>query len=145
MAKNKFLARWFACRITSGWQSARYGLRFSYPIYICLVTSGILLVNPAILSITAFVAFLGIVLPMHPFDYVYNYTVPRLPGVNKIPGRGTEMQVTSLVAFIFNILAIVSIILDFQLNYPLMAIIYIASSVFFIALQLSQVTSKPRK
>lgn len=135
--KNQLLAKWFVCRITSGKKSARYGIRFSYPLYISLVALGIFLANPYILFITAIIAFFGIVLPMHPFDYVYNYVVTRIIGTKKIPGRGSELQINSLVALIFNIVVIAFITFGVQLSYPVMAFVYIISSIFFIIIQLS--------
>lgn len=130
------MAKWFTCRVTSGRKSAKYGIRFSYPIYISLVAIGILLVNPYILSLTALIAFFGVILPMHPFDYVYNYGVAKLIGASQIPGRGSELQMSSCVALLFNLGVIASILYGMQLNYTVMALIYVVSSVFFIAIQL---------
>ncbi len=135
-AKNRFRANWFACRVTSGRKSAEYGIRFSYPLYISMVALGILLVNPYILSITALIAFFGVILPMHPFDYIYNYVVTKLIGTKQIPGRGSELQVNSSMALFFNIGVIASILYKFQLNYEVMALLYVLSSLFFIAILL---------
>lgn len=124
---------WFACKVTSGRKSAQYGIRFSYPLYISLVTLGIFLVNPYILSIAALIAFFGVILPMHPFDYIYNYGVTKLIGTNQIPGRGSESQVSSSVSLVFNLIVIASIIFEIRLNYGVMALIYVLTSIFFIA------------
>lgn len=140
MNTNKLVSRWFACRITSGKQSAKYGIRFSYPLYIFLVALGVFLANLTILSLATIIAFLGVILPMHPFDYVYN-AITKLINANKIPGRGTEMQVSSVVSLVFNLLVAASIVFELKLNYPVMAVIYIVSSVFIILMQLSQNTS----
>lgn len=134
--KERLAARWFACRVTSGRKSAQYGMRFSYPLYISVVTLGILFQNPYILSFTALIAFLGIILPMHPFDYLYNYAVTKLTGFGRIPGRGSELQISSSMALTFNLFVVVSIVYGFQLNYVIMALIYVASSIFFIAVLL---------
>lgn len=130
------MAKWFVCRITSGRKSAQYGIRFSYPLYICIVTLGIFFENPYVLSITALIAFLGIILPMHPFDYIYNYIIRRMMNTSKIPGRGSELQVNSSVGLVFNLGVITSIIYGFRLNYELMALIYVLCSIFFIAILL---------
>ena len=126
----------FACKITSGRKSAQYGIRFSYPLYISLVALGILLVNPYLLSITLLIAFFGVILPMHPFDYKYNHVVTKLIGTSKIPGRGSESQVSSFMALLFNLGVLASIIFGAQLNYAVMAIIYVLISTFFIVIQL---------
>ncbi len=127
---------WFACKVTSGRKSAQYGIRFSYPLYISVVALGIFLANPYILSITALIALFGVILPMHPFDYIYNYGVTKLIGTEQIPGRGSESQVSSSVALLFNLGVIASIIFEIQLNYGVMALIYVLSSIFFIVILL---------
>lgn len=136
--RNQLMARWFVCRITSGRKSAQYGIRFSYPLFISIVAFGIFFENPYILSIDALIALFGFVLPMHPFDYVYNYGVTKLIGTNRIPGRGSELQISSIVALIF-ILAVISLIVfEIQLNYEVMALMYVLISIFFIAVLLSK-------
>gem|GEM_PF-7122337 len=73
---------------------------------------------------------------MHPFDYIYNYGVTKLIGTEQIPGRGSESQVSSSVALLFNLGVIASIIFEIQLNYGVMALIYVLSSIFFIVILL---------
>lgn len=135
IAGDELRARWFVCRITSSKKSVQYGIRFSYPLYILLVTLGIILVNPYILSATALIALLGVLLPMHPFDYVYN-SIAKLVGINQIPGRESELQINSLVALLFNLSVIASMIFEVKLSYEVLAVIYILSSIFFIAVLL---------
>lgn len=135
-ATKRLMARWFACRITSSRKSVQYGLRFSYPLYISLVAVGTFLTNPYILSTTLLLAFFGVILPMHPFDYVYNHIVTKLIGIKRIAGRGSELQINSIAALIFNFFVLAAIIFGIQLNYSVMALVYVASSVFFIAILL---------
>lgn len=130
------MAQLFSCRLLSSRKSVQYGIRFSYPLYILIVTLGILLVNSYILSLTALIALFGVLLPMHPFDYLYNYGVARLIRTKAIPGRGSEVQVSSGVALLFNLVVIASIVYKITLNYEVMAILYVLSSLFFIAILL---------
>lgn len=127
----------FKCRITSGKKSAKYGIRFSYPLYISLVAFGVFFENPYVLILGAIIALFGVILPMHPFDYAYNFAMSNLIGTKKIPGRGSEQQVNSIMAMIFNLGVIVLIIIGIKLNYTVMAMIYVAVSVLFITIQLS--------
>jgi len=119
-AKNRLMEKWFVCRVTSGRKSAQYGIRFSYPLFILLVVLGIFSVNPYVLSLMALIAFFGVVLPMHPFDYLYNHGVTRLIGTNKIPGRGSELQINSSVALLFNLGVIALILSGIKLNYKVL-------------------------
>lgn len=129
--KDQLLAKWIPCSLISDKQSVRYGLYFSYPIYILIVVTGILMKSPLILLITAVIAFLGIKLPLHPFDYVYNQ-IAKLIGINQIPGRGSELQVNSIVALVFNLVVLALIALNVTFNFTVLAIIYTTASIFFI-------------
>jgi len=132
--RDRLFTRWVACRIISDKKSVQYGIYFSYPIYILIVVAGILLGNPYILLIAALIAFLGIKLPMHPFDYVYNYTIAKLIRTSKIPGRGSELQVNSIVALVFNFVVFALITFEVSISYGALAIIYALSSIFFIGI-----------
>jgi hypothetical protein len=129
---DRFFSKWLVCSIISDKKSVQYGIRFSYPIYISIVFIGILLENPLILLIAAMIAYLGIKLPLHPFDYIYNFGVTKLIGLHKIPGRGSELQVNSVVAILFNLLVSVFIISEVSINFSALAIIYALSSIFFV-------------
>lgn len=132
--RDRLFTRWVACRTISDKKSVQYGIYFSYPIYILIVVAGILLGNPYILLIAALIAFLGIKLPMHPFDYVYNYTIAKLIRTSKIPGRGSELQVNSIVALVFNFVVFALITFEVSISYGALAIIYALSSIFFIGI-----------
>lgn len=130
--KSSLNAQWIVCRTISDKKSVQYGIRFSYPIYLLIVFSGVFLENIYILLIAAFIALLSIKLPMHPFDYIFNYTFAKLKNVQKIPGRGSELQVNSNVALVFCLVVIMLIILSILINYSILAIIYLLISVFLL-------------
>lgn len=129
--QNKLLTKWIACRLISDKQSVQYGSYFSYPVYLALVVTGVLLKNPYLLAVAAVIAFLGIKLPLHPFDYIYNQ-VANLIGTKTIPGRGSELQVNSIIAVVFNLTVIALIVSGVVINYTVLAVIYVLASIFFI-------------
>ena len=132
------MTRWFVCRVTSGRKSAQYGIPFSYPLYISFISVSILLENPYMLSVTALIALLGVILPMHPFDYVYHLAVAVIPGrVDPIPGRGSELDVSSAVALLFSVAVILAIMSGIPLSYAVMPLVYVLFSVLFISVLLS--------
>ena len=132
--RDRLVSEWVVCRIVSDKKSVQYGIYFSYPIYILIVFAGILLKNPYLLSITALIAFFSIKLPMHLFDYIYNYGVAKWIGTNKIPGRGSELQVNSIIALGFNLVVLALITFRISINYGALAIIYALGSIFFIGI-----------
>lgn len=132
MVRSRLKAHWIACRLISDKKSVRYGIRFSYPLYISAVFFGVLSENPYILFVTALIALLGMFLPMHPLDYVYNRGVAPLIGLNKIHGRGSELQVNSNVALVFSLCVIALILFNVPINFLILAVIYLISSIFFL-------------
>lgn len=139
--QKRLQAQWIACRLVSDRKSVQYGVRFSYPLFITIVLIGIFLKSPFILLVAAFIAFFGMKLSLHPFDYVYNYTVARLIG-SKIPGRGSELQVNSTVALLFTSVVVALILFRTPINYSLLAIIYLISSIFFLSIFLFKKDSR---
>ncbi len=140
--RSRLKSQWIVCRVISGRKSVQYGIRFSYPIYMSIVFIGVLSENPYILLVAALIALFGMIVPMHPFDYVYNHGVAKLIGTNKIPGRGSELQVNSSVAVVFTIFVITLILFKIPINYSVLAIIYILSSIFFLCIFLFRTDSK---
>lgn len=132
--RDRFLARWVPCGIVPDKRSVQYGIRFSYPVYILIVCAGVILENPFIILVTAITAFLAIKLPMHPFDYIYNHVVARIIGTSKIPARGSELQVSSIISLIFNLTVLILLALGININYALLAIIYALASIYFIGI-----------
>jgi hypothetical protein len=130
--KARLMAQWIVCRTISDKKSVQYGIRFSYPAYIMMVVTGILLQNAYILAVTAVIAFFGTKLPMHPFDYVYNFVVAKLGSSTKIPGRGSELQVNSTIALIFNLVVIALIGFSIPISFVALIIIYLLASIFFV-------------
>jgi hypothetical protein len=139
--QNRLQEQWIACRLVSGRKSVQYGVRFSYPLFISIVLIGIFLKSPFILLVAAFIAFLGMTLPLHPFDYVYNFTVARLIG-GEIPGRGSELQVNSIVALLFTLVVVALLLLEIPINYSILAILYLISSIFFLSIFLFRKDSR---
>lgn len=132
--RDRLFAKWVVCSVISDKKSVQYGIKFSYPIYILIVIVGIYLGNVFILLVAALIAFLAIKLPLHPLDYAYNYGVAKLIRSNEIPGRGSELQVNSIVAIAFNLVVVALIIFEVSINYGALAIIYALSSIFFITI-----------
>jgi hypothetical protein len=107
-----------------------------------IVFIGVFSENPYILSVAALIALFGMMLPMHPFDYVYNHGIAKLVGAHQIPGRGSELQINSTVALIFTLCVITLILFRSPINYSLLAILYILSSIFFLCIFLFRTDSR---
>lgn len=134
--KNQRVARLYACRLISPRNSIIYGLYFSTPLSIALVSTGVLLGNLYLLVGMVLVTIGAIVLSMHPFDYVYNRLISKSIGSKRIPGRGTELQFTSTYGLVFNLVALGMVVLDVSLHMGILVSLYIATNALVIAILL---------
>ena len=65
-----------------------YWMRWPFIFCASILISGVALASPAIIWTLAVIAGATVVLPSHPFNYVYNHAVRHLTGTRALP-RGT--------------------------------------------------------
>lgn len=69
-----------------------FGNRFAYRLCVSILAVGVLLSNIPILSAMLVIAFLGVVLPNHPFDYIYNYFLAKWMNKPQLPARSKQLK-----------------------------------------------------
>lgn len=69
-----------------------FGNRFAYQLCTTLLFVGVLLCNIPILGTIMAIAFLGVVLPNHPFDYIYNYFLAKRMNKPQLPPRSMQLK-----------------------------------------------------
>ena len=75
-----------------------FGNRFAYIVCVTITAVGVATANiPVLIAMTA-IAFLGVVLPYHPFDYVYNHAVRGMLKKPKLPPRSRQLKFTCIIA-----------------------------------------------
>ncbi len=67
-------------------------LRWSPALCTTVMIIGVLFRSPTVLWTLAGIAFLGALLPFHPFDLIYNYGVRHLTGTRKFPHHGPQRR-----------------------------------------------------
>jgi hypothetical protein len=67
-------------------------LRWSPAFCTIVMTVGVVLASPLILWALAGIAFLGSLLPFHPFDLLYNYGARHLTGTRAFPHHGPQRR-----------------------------------------------------
>jgi hypothetical protein len=67
-------------------------LRWSPVLCTLVMTTGVALASPAILWALAATAFLGVLLPFHPFDLLYNHGARYLTGTRPLPHQGPQRR-----------------------------------------------------
>lgn len=75
-----------------------FGHRFAFIICGSIVALGVATANIPILAAMTLVAFGGVILPYHPFDYLYNYGLRWMMNKPKLPPRSKQLKFTCAVA-----------------------------------------------
>jgi len=75
-----------------------FGNRFAYTLCGAIVASGVATANIPIIGAMTIVVFLGVVLPYHPFDYIYNNVLRNLLQKPKLPRRSKQIKFACTIA-----------------------------------------------
>ena len=78
-----------------------FGNRFAYRLCVTLLIPGVLFANIPTLSVMLLVAILGVALPNHPFDYIYNGLLSKRMGKPKLPKRSKQLKFACSLATAF--------------------------------------------
>jgi len=109
-----------------------FGNRFTYYLCSFLLLIGVVSVNIPILSIMMIVALSGIILPNHPFDYIYNTLLSKPLNKPKLPRRSKQLKFACLIATVW----IAATIYLFSVGFTIVG--YVAGGIlFFVAILVS--------
>jgi len=75
-----------------------FGNRFAYILCSAVLLTGIITSNIPLLSIMFFIALFGILLPYHPFDYIYNGVLSNQMNKPKLPARSKQLKFACIIA-----------------------------------------------
>lgn len=75
-----------------------FGNRFAYVTCLTFLIIGVASANLPILIAMSIIAFGGIILPFHPFDYIYNYVLRRMLNKPKLPSRSKQLKFACTLA-----------------------------------------------
>ena len=78
-----------------------FGNRFAYIVCTSILLVGIVTANIPILATMMAVAFLGVVLPNHPFDYLYNHLVRNVLDKPELPPRSNQLKFACGIATVW--------------------------------------------
>ena len=76
-------------------------MRWSPALCTIVMATGTALNSPAILWSLAAIAFLGALLPFHPFDFLYNYGARFLTGTRALPRHGVQRRFACGIATVW--------------------------------------------
>jgi hypothetical protein len=102
------------------------GNRFAYQLCTLLFTTGLIFTSIPVLGVAAIIAFLAVIMPYHPFDYVYNYILRHWLDRPKLPPRSAQAKFACGVAVIWlGIIMYLFYVSLFLLGYVMGAILLI--------------------
>lgn len=75
-----------------------FGNRFAYRLCTVLLTTGIIFINIPLLVFMNVTAMMSIILPNHPFDYLYNHLIRKWTQGPKLPPRSAQLKFACTMA-----------------------------------------------
>ncbi|HJN05787.1 MAG TPA: DUF4395 domain-containing protein [Bacteroidales bacterium] len=109
-----------------------FGNRFAYGLCSAILLIGVILANIPLLAIMMIIALFGVILPYHPFDYIYNYLIRGMINKPKLTRRSKQLKFACGIATIW----IAAVIYLFYAGFALAG--YIAGGVLsFVAILVS--------
>jgi len=109
-----------------------FGNRFAYYLCSILLLIGVVSINIPILSIMMIVALFGVILPNHPFDYIYNTLLSKTLNKPKLPRRSKQLKFACLIATVW----LAATIYLFSVGFTIAG--YVAGGIlFFVAILVS--------
>jgi len=87
---NRMKAQGYGNYSDAEFSELAFGNKFAYIVCFAILAIGVATANIPILIAMAIVAFLGIILPYHPFDYIYNHVLRGMQNKPKLPPRSNQ-------------------------------------------------------
>jgi hypothetical protein len=75
-----------------------FGNRFAFQACTSVLVIGVAAANIPLLTVMLAVALLGVMLPNHPFDYIYNHAIAPLMHKPRLPKRSAQLKFACSVA-----------------------------------------------
>lgn len=92
-----------------------FGNRFAYILCSILIFIGVTTTSIPILCTMMLIAIYGVLLPFHPFDYIYNHALSPLMNKPKLPPRSIQIKFACSIAAIWLAMTVGSFYLDFMM------------------------------
>jgi hypothetical protein len=89
---NRLRAQGYILQTNSEICDLSFGVRFAYRLCVTVLIPGVFFASIPVLSIMMVIAFAGILLPNHPFDYIYNGLFRKLMKLPKLPPRSVQLK-----------------------------------------------------
>ena len=75
-----------------------FGIRFAYRLCTSIIIVAILTQSLELFSAMLLIAIFGVILPKHPFDYLYNHTLSKWMSRPQLPKRSIQLKFACTIA-----------------------------------------------
>jgi uncharacterized protein DUF4395 len=96
--ENRIRAQGYFSQTSEKVNQLAFGNKFAYKLCTTILILGIITSNIYALVFINLVAFLAVVLPYHPFDYIYNGLLAKSMNKPKLPPRSNQLKFACAVA-----------------------------------------------
>ena len=98
---NRLRAQGYSGQSDDELSQIAFGNRFAYRSCVSILIIGVAFSSVPLLSAMMFIAFLGVVLPNHPFDYFYNGVLSKWMHKPQLPRRSVQLKFACSLATIW--------------------------------------------
>jgi len=95
---NRLRAQGYTCQRDEELTDLAFGNRFACGFCSTLLFLGVIMANIPLLALLMLIAFMCIVLPYHPFDYVYNHLLSHRMSRPQLPPRSKQFKFACMLA-----------------------------------------------
>jgi hypothetical protein len=95
---NNLKAQGYCTYSDSELSALAFGNRFAYIVCGGIVAIAVAAAHIPTLIVMTVVAFFGIILPYHPFDYIYNHVLRGMLNKPELPPRSKQLKFTCVIA-----------------------------------------------
>jgi len=106
-----------------------FGIRFPYRVCVLIVLAGMWTQSVEIFGAMAVIAVLGVILPNHPFDHIYNYVLSPIMKLPKVPVRSKQLKFACTIATLW-LCAVIALLVAGLVT----AALVVAGALAFVAL-----------
>ena len=95
---NRLRAQGYTSESAQQLSNMAFGIRFAYRTCVVIVVTAMVTQSIALFSAMLTIAFFGVILPKHPFDYVYNYTLSKMMNKPQLSTRANQLKFACTIA-----------------------------------------------
>ncbi len=95
---QRLRAQGYVCETDHDLTDMAFGIRFPYRLCVAIIVVAMLTKSLPIFAAMLILAFLGVVLPNHPFDYVYNHLLSKPMHKPMVPPRSKQLKFACTIA-----------------------------------------------